>query len=935
MKKKYLMNGLAAMAVGLFAASCSKESALGNGDALKHAEEVLGVTIDPNQNWKMTQEVTTYITVNLGTGQDYTVYVYNKSPFDNDDAVYYIRRTVQDASIMQVDLSVPTSLETLYVSVYDSEGASVSKTVFINEGSVVAIFGTALPESYNRRSSTGTRANAGVDYPATSGHLNANGNEWAALTTGKNPKKFGGWVVPDTLTDGQKLRVKAYFQANPDLDYDDPEWRHFFVQQVYKGGTDPGVNSDEKIVAANGSVATSEKMGELYVGPAKDESFKLNPFGNGDCSVYKGVLNNGEDVNTGKKHNDKIILMVNVDNTETFTYTNSLSSTVHNNKVALVSASTIDTWAKQQSPVPGDDVVDKWNRSFMGFDLALLEGEDTYAKSWPDNEIQYAKFSDGQNSNLQYVWDGKKVLKVSTSNNASRRAKAKRRASINGTGVFQITPGFKPEDGESVYLLDNNNNKLGKVTFYGVTKAAVEDNSQSADGINFTAKLECSYIIYQPLVRNQYYEKGFQLRVYHDQSLSRVYLHDMTDDIDVADFQHYNFNGYSGSITLSHTYKVYTQDNKPIVIYGVGNYVSGETIDDGDNTGTNTGTGGDSGTEQGGSEQGNTEQGGTEQGGNTEQGGTETGEGTQTETEYGIYDSENLLVDGEKVPLLIEHEHMYIGDKITISDNDMKITKDNKVCFNMAKIKELVDSGYLPRINTNLRTWIKVKKSDGYFSDWIVTLCKANRIGDEETHSSSDYKPVTPAIYSYAFEDSWMSDYDLNDVVIKVKQNEKDEKKMDVILCCTGASYNLYAFIGKTGDETSKTTIRLFGGMEVHAALGGTAGMFINTGSGGDKFDSKSPATVTMDIPTGYTLGSLPIWIKSPERNIGVAESGTDPHGVVIPMDWQWPREWTSVKVAYPNFINFAANQNNNTNWYEFPAKSGGVIDTSKIFTGQ
>jgi len=208
-------------------------------------------------------------------------------------------------------------------------------------------------------------------------------------------------------------------------------------------------------------------------------------------------------------------------------------------------------------------------------------------------------------------------------------------------------------------------------------------------------------------------------------------------------------------------------------------------------------------------------------------------------------------------------------------------------------------------------------------------------IEQEEVHESSDNKPVTPAIYSYAFEDSWMSDYDLNDVVIKVKQNEEDESKMDVILCCTGASYNLYAFIGKTGDETSKTTIRLFGGMEVHAALAGTAGMFINTGSGGDKFDSKSPATVTMDIPTGYTLGSLPIWIKSPERNIGVAESGTDPHGVVIPMDWQWPREWTSVKVAYPDFINFAANQNNNTNWYEFPAKSGGVIDTSKIFTGQ
>jgi len=906
MMKKYLMNGLAAMAVGLFAASCSKESALGNGDALKHAEEVLGVTIDPNQNWKMTQEVTTYITVNLGTGQDYTVYVYNKSPFDNDDAVYYTRRTVQDASIMQVDLSVPTSLETLYVSVYDSEGASVSKTVFINEGSVVAIFGTALPESYNRRSSTGTRANAGVDYPATSGHLNANGNEWAALTTGKNPKKFGGWVVPDTLTDGQKLRVKAYFQANPDLDYDDPEWRHFFVQQVYKGGTDPGDNSDEKIVAANGSVATSDNMGELYVGPAKDESFKLNPFGKGDCSVYKGVLNNGEDVNTGKKHNDKIILMVNVDNTETFTYTNSLSSTVHNNKVALVSASTIDTWAKQQSPVPGDDVVDKWNRSFMGFDLALKEGEEVYAKSWPDNEIQYVKIS--QAGNPQYVWDGEKVLKVSTSNNASRRAKANRRAEgtsvnfwsgnqeISNNGVITATFSDAAKD------LLKPGNYLG-VDFSVATKWPWGDDCNSW-GIEF---LNTSYVnIGSGVVSLNANSTNMQIQLTQD------YINLILNPQVLV-------RATSGPVTVKRIYvSTYSQANG-----GGSGTEQGGTEQGGNEQGS---------TEQGGGEQGNTEQGGSEQGGN-EQGGTGTGEGTQTETEYGIYDSENLLVDGEKVPLLIEHEHMYIGDKITISDNDMKITKDNKVCFNMAKIKELVDSGYLPRINTNLRTWIKVKKSDGYFSDWIVTLCKANRIGDEETHESSDNKPVTPAIYSYAFEDSWMSDYDLNDVVIKVKQNEEDESKMDVILCCTGASYNLYAFIGETGDETNST--RLFNGLEVHAALAGTAGMFINTGSGGDKFDSKSPETVTMDIPTGYTLGSLPIWIKSPERNIGVAESGTDPHGVVIPMDWQWPREWTSVKVAYPDFINFAANQNNNTNWYENPAKSGDVIDTSKIFTGQ
>ena len=63
---------------------------------------------------------------------------------------------------------------------------------------------------------------------------NANGNEWADI---KNSTGYGGWLVPDTLTEGQKLRVMAYFQANPNLTYQDPHWRNFFVQQVYKGGT--------------------------------------------------------------------------------------------------------------------------------------------------------------------------------------------------------------------------------------------------------------------------------------------------------------------------------------------------------------------------------------------------------------------------------------------------------------------------------------------------------------------------------------------------------------------------------------------------------------------------------------------------------------------------------------------------------------------------
>ena len=129
-----------------------------------------------------------------------------------------------------------------------------------------------------------TRANAGKNYPQTSEGINANGNEWADPN-----KNYGGWLVPDPLTEGQIERVRKYFQANPNLDFKDPEWRHFFVQQVYKGGTAVGSNSTETITAANNSTYNSSHMNKLTVG---QNNLHINNFNSGDCSVYGNVLDN-------------------------------------------------------------------------------------------------------------------------------------------------------------------------------------------------------------------------------------------------------------------------------------------------------------------------------------------------------------------------------------------------------------------------------------------------------------------------------------------------------------------------------------------------------------------------------------------------------------------------------------------------------------------
>ena len=302
---------------------------------------------------------------------------------------------------------------------YDPQ-ANATKFLQAYESAFIEVFGTpAANQTWgfgDAAASRMTRANPGDDvYPATHEYKDANGNVIAGANMNHNEwadpdKKFGGWIVPDPLTEGQKLRVQLYFQANPNLAYEDPHYRHFFVQQVYKGATAAGSNSTEVVTAADGSTYTSANMNHLTVGVANSH---INDFNSGTCSA-SNVLNNGESVG-GASHSDQITLMVNVYDTTCFGYHDSGSSNQssdspnHNDKMALVSAATIDAWAAANGN-PGEAVVDKWNRSFMGFDLAIKEGAQAYATDNAGN-VQYATYSQGAES-PRFAWDGEKIIEI-------------------------------------------------------------------------------------------------------------------------------------------------------------------------------------------------------------------------------------------------------------------------------------------------------------------------------------------------------------------------------------------------------------------------------------------------------------------------------------------------------------------------------------------
>ena len=202
-------------------------------------------------------------------------------------------------------------------------------------------------------------------------------NEWGDPT-----KEHGNWIVPPALTDDQKTRVMAYFQANPGLTYEDPHLTNFFIQQVYKGGTSPGAISSERYTQTNGnSLIGSDNMDWLYMGEGLDH---VNDYNDGtwNLGVPYEVLNTGASANDhrgntthveGVTHPDMITLMVN-SSTEFVAYGSSTGNQYHTNCCALAGWDVIEAWAIAHRDSLtrigkfGATLDDGWDRSFVGLD---------------------------------------------------------------------------------------------------------------------------------------------------------------------------------------------------------------------------------------------------------------------------------------------------------------------------------------------------------------------------------------------------------------------------------------------------------------------------------------------------------------------------------------------------------------------------------------
>lgn len=192
-------------------------------------------------------------------------------------------------------------------------------------------------------------------------------------TRGANPEAnqwYQYLTVPAPLTDAQKEVVRKWFQNNKNPQGLDVNWSDFFVQQVYKGGTNPGSNSPEIYytlkdgVQTQNTVTGSNHMDWLACG-SEESQYKdhINNFNGGDA----GDMNVGEGNN--KFHQDKIMYMHDY-NTTCFGFHDSYGQTYYYDSYVLIPGDIID-------PIVA-------GMYFVGFDYKTAKNENGEIRVNPD-----------------------------------------------------------------------------------------------------------------------------------------------------------------------------------------------------------------------------------------------------------------------------------------------------------------------------------------------------------------------------------------------------------------------------------------------------------------------------------------------------------------------------------------------------------------------
>ena len=198
--------------------------------------------------------------------------------------------------------------------------------------------------------------------------------------------------------------------------------------------------------------------------------------------------------------------------------------------------------------------------------------------------------------------------------------------------------------------------------------------------------------------------------------------------------------------------------------------------------------------------------------------------------------------------------------------------------------------------------------NDRDFNDLIIEFESGVSVLDEQLNLDKN-------VYTYAFEDRNLGDYDLNDVVVKAQRIDQTHVKYSVEACGANDALFLRNINGS----------KLNGNTEIHALFNVPESKFVNTEANATQL---TPVQEIVTVPASFsfakTENQIYIYNKTTNSNIHVATLGEDPHAILIPYDFKYPLERVCVKDAYLQFNNWGQDRIDSTDWYKY-AEDGKV----------
>lgn len=868
--KKYLIKGMAMLSLGLVVAGCHDDTTMTNSDMVKHAENVLGLKIASDQDWKMSATAMANVSVNLNYGETYTVKVYSNNPLVDDVAYVLAKGKVQSGQTFAKSFDYPMASKSLYVGVTDSKGFTTYKLVAIEDDVLSATFGESAAGA---RSFNFTRSQSA---PACSDITKPYDDAWVA-----------------TYNETAKEPTDANVADNYDNSY-------------YQGGS---ISVTTSPVLPGFNWGTKPNNAQYNGGNACTEAELafFNDYWTPLLAAYNGVnLSYYPDDKKIDTHNEKIDKFYDLYNAivnagfEVSDWLNIYTMPVRGAYTVVGG-----TWVADENYVTNFKITGTWNGEIS---VAGSEGS-----SSPGAERTIVVTGTWNITADQRIGSLGKIIiaRGGTVNVASGKT-----LSMVNEARLVVLPGGKLTGEGKVEV--NNGNAEGLENYNGGTIDVAVFNNNFGKFYNYGKFLVTEY------------QGGAKESNFYNHSLVSIKhtgLNSQTPNARIfnacqwyceGDMRCRNYEGVMGSAFI------------------VGGQLMFSSSEDGTSTPSYVGLAA----------------GALVKCGSLYNNGTSWTGPTSGYAALEIVNQIDFLNWEQDAPATGGYfeNNIYVSagtwDNVPDGNGMSQKTDNGTEDYTMSQAKYKFFSVVANcRGNGGVTKVVSAPRNQG---GQILIPADVNFVlGDLGCTPGFTGKPDNPVeenlIWSYAFEDSYRADYDLNDCVVKVQEDPDDDSKLILTLCCTGASYNLYLYL-RTPDGIDKP---LFNGLEVHAAMGGTAGMFINTGN--QQLISDNPslfqnittlATYKIDKPTGSTLGNLDIWLQSPEGEIHIATEGSDPHGVVIPLDWQWPKEFTNVKLAYVDdydgFAQFAEGSTYGTStWYTHPV-SGNVITAADmaIYTG-